>query len=1129
MVNRRKRNCYVEEDGKKPETTVTVHETEVPEEELPEKSEVIIEELPEEIVKDGKQEKTEIVTVEEDGKKPETTVTVHETEVPEEESPEKPTWKIEELPEEVQITDIGTDDKPKKRITKKQVITKHKEGKQEKTEIVTMEGEGEKSETKVTVLELEVPEEELLEKLEEQLAGKPIFTIEELPEEVQVTEEITDGKSKRRIIKKRVIKKQKEGKEIKTEIITVEEEGKMPETTVTVHEIEVPKEELPEKSMFEIEELPVEAQVTEVNPKKRTTKKFVKKEEKDVKQEIFEVMPVADEERVAESSSTVQEFIKPDEEAILFIPTLAENQNITDEDVLSLLKIEMIKKVLAHPLPELPREMNIPLGKCVVVFELPEKTDTILSSDGNKQKVTIRTLKKRKGDKDEILQIITYEKEGEKPVRQLLSDETRIISTESPIAALIELPEDLDVIEISTTGKTPVKKITKKRTFLKKNGDKLEATEITTIIEDNKKPLEIVNVYEYTDKLEDKPDIKKPKRRRQEIAEVVEIKPIHAKFDDLTQVKLRKPRPQKPKQEEGKLTKIRLKSRIRFIPFPVDSEKEKKIIISVLPAYRKEQGILSRNIQEAKKIPKKKYKKFVDIEIDFPDLEKQEKIDNLTQEQKISDLEGIKYEKESKIPVERTEQPSVIKKGKGKLSEENPEDEKIKLKGIPKTNSGEVKKTIGKQPDVGHGNLGKPKQKSPEDSETLRFEPYDVDRTYTDLETPDKSEEQPKDKTATAARGKYTRKTKKIPHIDKEQQELKPGTPKDIAQPEDSEITRKIKQKDLPEEFPDVINLKPFKRRPQQEKLFKVEEFKGMPTLISAVVFELPEEISEIQDVTSEGIPVKKTVKKRVIRKKMGPTIEITTIETISSDDSVPEIIVKTENVDEAYEIPLKVVDIIELPETTEEVEYSARGKKKVKKINKKVFKKPVDAGYEVTEILTVSEEGKEPLTSVSVYIAEDVFSSEIDLHTLSMETSSNVTSVTPTITTQNVTKTITEVYTLEKTEDTESVQPEVARAKGTLVHDINESILIEEVQTQKPIGKVPKQEPVSAKDTPSYIEELPEDVQIIETLEEGVPKKTTLRKRVIKKRKGSRQESTEITTIEKEGEEPQSTVVFRR
>uniref|UniRef100_A0A6P4EQL5 Titin-like n=1 Tax=Drosophila rhopaloa TaxID=1041015 RepID=A0A6P4EQL5_DRORH len=144
----------VEEDDKQPETTVTVEELPV-EEEQPEE----IKELPEEVrvvetitedgkpkkkkirtrvikkVKGDKQEVTKIEIVEEDDKQPETTVTVEELPV-EEEQPEE----IKELPEEVRVVETITEDgKPKKKKIRTRVIKKVKGDKQEVTKIEIVE------------------------------------------------------------------------------------------------------------------------------------------------------------------------------------------------------------------------------------------------------------------------------------------------------------------------------------------------------------------------------------------------------------------------------------------------------------------------------------------------------------------------------------------------------------------------------------------------------------------------------------------------------------------------------------------------------------------------------------------------------------------------------------------------------------------------------------------------------------------------------------------------------------------------------------------------------------------------------------------------------------------------------
>ncbi|KAG5897350.1 hypothetical protein JTB14_030235 [Gonioctena quinquepunctata] len=221
--------------------------------------------------KNGTQEQTEIPTVEEEveeeGKTSDNSY-VEELEAPEEHYQKN--HHCEELPEEVQVTHMTTDEGDKKKlVTKKRIIKKHRDGKQERTEILTVEEEGKEPQTTVTVEELEAPEDtlpgkpiRLVEELPEEVQ-KPIH-YEELPEEVQVTYVTTDeGDKKKLVTKKRVIKKHRDGKQEKTEILTVEEEGKEPQKQLPLKNWKHQRN-ITEKHMHLVEELPEEIQVTHV-------------------------------------------------------------------------------------------------------------------------------------------------------------------------------------------------------------------------------------------------------------------------------------------------------------------------------------------------------------------------------------------------------------------------------------------------------------------------------------------------------------------------------------------------------------------------------------------------------------------------------------------------------------------------------------------------------------------------------------------------------------------------------------------------------------------------------------------------------------------------------------------------
>lgn len=59
-------------------------------------------------------------------------------------------------------------------------------------------------------------------------------------------------------------------------------------------------------------------------------------------------------------------------------------------------------------------------------------------------------------------------------------------------------------------------------------------------------------------------------------------------------------------------------------------------------------------------------------------------------------------------------------------------------------------------------------------------------------------------------------------------------------------------------------------------------------------------------------------------------------------------------------------------------------------------------------------------------------------------------------------------------------------------------------------------------------IVELPEEIMVTEVFTKEGPKKSTIKKRVLKKRKGSTEERTEIITEEVEGKKPKTSVIIQ-
>ncbi|XP_064211748.1 titin-like [Tribolium castaneum] len=1251
----------VEEVGKKPQTTVSIEEILLPEEvePIPEQP-AIIEELPTEIKvtemigkdgkplkktvkvrrlrkrKGGKQEETQIVTVEEEGKKPMTSVTVEEIDVPElvYELPEIKTEEavyLEELPTEVNITDTVTlEGKPKRKIIKTRKIRKRKGSKQENTEIVTVEEEGKKPQCSVFVEEIDVPEE-----VTEILPQEPTY-IEELPTEVKVTEVVTkEGKPKKKTVKIRKIRKRKGSKQEDTNIVTVEEEGKPIETSVTVEEREIPvevleeMEEKPSEAVF-IEELPQEVQIVEITTpdgktKKQKIKKRVIRKRKDDKEEKTEIVTVEVEGKPPEITVSVEEIktpLKPKkkkvkkvqkpqkeepEEKILFVPTLAEKEDeepVEVEEVLDMIRTELLKKAIAHELPELPEGEIIDIPEFAAT-ELPEEIVQVEEINNNgipvKKVIKKRTIKKKKGDKLEITKIQTTEKEGEKPETIVTTEEVDKDDEnyQQPGVPITELPEDVEVIEISTSDKTPKKKVTKKKTLIKKMGPKVETTEIVTVLEDDKPPEQTVTVKEYPQKpkkvkkvKKDKPktgDIEKPKPIPMKL-EIIKMEPTKVKVVTKEEIpllsQLKKPKTvPKKKPQQVTFPKIRLTSRIVRVTFPPEGEQEQKPIITQRKRDLKDHGELSRNVKEAREVLKRKKFKVKDIEQFIPDLETPEDTSLPEKVKTEKDEPKEKYERKPKPTPEDMEQPEKFKIGKGKVPLDDNELEKVKLKKIPEKPKEEVPEELEKPKPKSKPKPETKPEKPDEESDKIKFKPYDIDLPETELEKPEKFDYEKDTDDKEQKKGRYKPKKKEKPKPETDEIEIIKGTPKEKPDEEEKDIKLKYKQKPKPEEEPETIKLKPWKKdagdevtpvklsdkikfkvpkvsyveeEPEKEEVIEeivdnkpkkkrvkkrvlkkdlddntreiieivtvqeedkkpetsivttieplveepVEPLKVEKRVIPTIVIELPEETKVAEVKTEEGKPVKKVTKRKVIKKRVGPIEEVINIETTEIEGKEPETFVTVQELisDDLPELQEGVI-IEELPEKVEEIETEVRGKIKKKKIRKRVFKKDDEGQKEITEVVSIEDEEK-PELSATIIIPDE---------------SNTFTVEFP-----------------EETEITEERRKKKIKRRRVIKKQIGPMQEITKIDTEEVEGEEPEStvtiEEIIADEIPEIaeaqpVEELPEKEIIVEEEIKGKIKKKKIRKRVMKKDVDGKQEITEIVTTEEDNKEPQTSV----
>lgn len=324
---------------------------------------------------------------------------------------------VEEMPEKVQIIETTSlQGDTTTQVVKKRVIRKKKGDIQEVTEIITKEEANKAPITTVTVVDMPIEEFEVLKPFEENLAKAQ--QIEELPEQSKIIETETLQGPKKTLVKKRILKKKHGRKESITEIVTKQDEGKEPTSTVKVTEIDLPFEdiiplepfqEILDKAQETFEELPEHIQVFEVStdmgPKKTLFKKRTIKKKQGKKEEITEILTKQKEGEMPETVVTISEVSEvetiPDEkiedlksfdetpdQAIMRKTSLPKDTATVFKPELAELLVEFMKKSAA-PLPSKPDE--------------EEQTTEMVMEDGKplKKKIKRKVNKTKKVSPDE--------------------------------------------------------------------------------------------------------------------------------------------------------------------------------------------------------------------------------------------------------------------------------------------------------------------------------------------------------------------------------------------------------------------------------------------------------------------------------------------------------------------------------------------------------------------------------------------------------------------------------------------------------------------------------------------------------------------------------------------------------
>ncbi|XP_031637870.1 titin-like, partial [Contarinia nasturtii] len=443
---------------KKPKKATPAPETSE-EKETP--AELLVEELPEEIItmqvptetgeiieqkitkrkikkKQGDKEQViEVKTVEEEGKEPETEITVEEIQTVE------PTEK-----------ELTSEEQPKQK-KKKKIIKKVKKDDYDDYIQKLIDQEIPKTELE----EFEKPEFEEIKKkpkkkkslVPKESEDQPAeLVIEELPEEVVNVEIPTEtGEIIEQKVTKRKIKKKQGDQEQIIEVTTVEEKGKEPETQITVEEIQ-PVEPTEEKPI-------TEESTTEEQPKPKKKKKVIKKVPKDDYEDYIQKLIDQD-----IPKTELEEFEKPEFEEIKkkpkkkksLVPKESEKQPA--EPIVE----EQVKKPKKKSLvPEVSEEQETPAE--LVIEELSEETVTVQipteSGEIVEQKVTTRKIKKKQGDKEQVIEVKTVEEEGKEPETEITVEEIQ------PVEPTEEKPTDEEsTLEEQLKPKEKKKKVIKK-------------------------------------------------------------------------------------------------------------------------------------------------------------------------------------------------------------------------------------------------------------------------------------------------------------------------------------------------------------------------------------------------------------------------------------------------------------------------------------------------------------------------------------------------------------------------------------------------------------------------------------------------------------------------------------------
>ena len=595
------------------------------------------------------------------------------------------------------------------------------------------------------------------------------------------------------------------------------------------------KEELPED--IRLRKIPSkEDQIDEVKPKKpKREEKPDQKEKKDEEQPEFTLktdnFEPSDIEKIELEKYQPQKEEKPDDEQPQKEPEKYKRPDRKQREQ----DIEQIPIIKGKPKPIEPEDAPD------VKFRIPARD----KPEDEPEKITLKPWVKDKSETEDHTDIkpelelrvptskidedVIKDKKPKKKKKSLIDDQSfkeptqdlsekethdaiqENVPDEQPEHRHEELPKDIEKVELDEKPKKPKKK---KPTKKKDYEEWVEPEYTPPVLE----PM--------PEKIQWEPKKKKEKSKiSPELQKLVpqkierkEFKPMKLKIskplEELQFATIKLKKTAVPKRRESKSTnvpKIRLKSRITFIsdwPTPLQIP-----VIELLEENPLQNGILSRNIEEAETILKKKHKKKKLPDKETTDLEK---LDKEFEELKKKPLEKIDdksiYEKPIKQPKEKIqEKPKKLKIGKGKIPEKEESPEDIRLRKIP-SKEDQIDEEKPKKPKREE----KPDQKEKKDDEepeftlkTVNFEPSDIEKIELEKYQPQK-EEKPDDEQPKKESEKYKRPDRKQREQDIEQIPIIKGKPKTKEPEDEPDVKFRIPTRDKPEDEPEKIILKPW-------------------------------------------------------------------------------------------------------------------------------------------------------------------------------------------------------------------------------------------------------------------------------------------------------------------------------